>query len=259
MKHLVAVVLSAAVLSVAEAARAAEPVTEFFDSGLNGWTNGPVPNGWVSSGQNLQLTFPSQKFPLPLFASIEGGPLASGGGFSGDFTATNIECIGFSFLAENVRPSDLHLELASGETFVLQELASRVGSVGQWSHFTCPLVGPGSERWSGFAPATVAGVITNITRIALRVTSNSSTNEQRYRLDDFYVGPLPAVAGLNFAGNETRVTWENLRTNFTYRMEFAHDVSGGSWSNVTQLTATSSVHQLAHTNALPVFYRLVLP
>jgi hypothetical protein len=262
MKNMIAGIVAAAMLGMAAVSQGAEIFTEDFSLGMEGWTNAPGTNRFMDAGGYLRLTFPSRTIPLPMFAGVEAGPLASGGLFTGDYTATNIECIGLSFLAENYKPSDLLIEITSGDEVMYQDLAGRLNGVGGWNHFICPLVGPGSERWVGFPPATISGMTSNITRIAVRVMNNSSVSNQSFRLDDVFLAPLPAVAGFTFAPpNQMQVTWQHLRTNFTYRMEFAENPGAGSWSNITTIVATSSVQQITHTNAAmrPAAYRLVIP
>lgn len=262
MKNMMAVLFAAATLGVAAGSRGAEVFTEDFSLGLEGWTNAPGTNLFFDAGGYLRLSFLSRTIPLPMFAGIEAGPTASGGLFTGDYSATNTECIGFSFLAENYKPSDLLIEITSGDEVMYQDLAGRLSGVGGWNHFICPLIGPGSERWVGFPPATVEGMRSNITRIAVRVMNNSSVSNQNFRLDDVFLAPLPAVADFAFAPpNLMQITWQHLRTNFTYRMEFATSPDAGNWSNITTIVATSSIQQITHTNTslLPSTYRLVIP
>lgn len=244
------------------AARSAELFTENFTGGISGWTNSTSPNKWLPTNNQLRLTFNAGLPPLPQTAAIEGGPEASDEKFVGDFLAAGVEAVGFSFYCETVLPQDLKIELTSGTNIIFQELSDRLTGTGTWNHFLCPLTGPAANRWVGFAISQFDEILTNITRVAVRVLNNSSLSAQHYRLDDIFLDRLPAAAALTVsASNVTDSTWANLRTNFTYRLEQAATPTN-AWSPVIAITATSTAHTLAHTNAAPdapAFLRLIAP
>lgn len=246
-------------LLAAFALRAATPQTEPFTADLGGWTNGVAANPWRGTNQYLRLTFPGG-LPQVLTATLEAGTNASAGAFSGDYSAAGVEAIGLSFFSENVKPSELKIELASGTNTVQQELGGRLSGTGAWNHFICPLIGPDASRWIGLLGVPLAQVVTNVTRVTVRVVNVASMSAQNYRLDDIFLARLPAANSLAFTGTNTAlVGWTNLRTNFVYRMEIA-DALTNNWTALANFTATNDTLQLPHTNAVsPFFYRLLAP
>lgn len=243
--------LTAAAAFAAVLAEAAALTTEPFAASLNGWTNNLDATQWAATNQAARVSFGPNI--LPQNAALESGPGASSGAFAGDRLAAGVEAIGFSFLAENVRPSVLKLELTGGTNIFFQDLRPRMTAAGTTNNFLVSLAARDAARWSGSPVSEFQNTLTNITRVAIRVTT-SGAGAQAYRLDDLFLDLLPAAAALAAtSGNTTAVTLANLRTGFAYRVQTAAD-SSAAWTNAAQLTATSRTETITLSNAPPLLF-----
>jgi hypothetical protein len=238
---------------------AASIYAETFATGLAGWTNNIDAAKWIAVNQSARVSFNAGV--LPQNASLEAGPAASAGMFSGSYVEAGIEVIGFSFLAENVQPSVLKLEIRGGTNVVFQDLRPRLTTAGSWNYLLCPLTGRDAGQWSGAPSTEFANILTNISRVAIRVTTGGNS-DQAFRLDDIFLDRLPTANHLAAVGaNSTEVLWSNLRTNFSYRMEFTGAITG-EWTGVASIISTGTTARIAHTNGTPdgsAFYRLSVP
>lgn len=227
--------------------------TETFSTDLSGWTNNIDPTKWIASTQAVRVSFTSSL--LPQNAAIEGGGGASGGAFAGDFRAAGAEALGFSFVAENTLPSVLKLEITSGTNVFFQDLRPRMTPAGTTNHFLVSLLDRDAARWSGFSGSEFSRALTNVVRVAIRVTT-SGTAAQAYRIDDVFLDRLPAVTAFAaLSGTATAVSFAPLRTGFTYRVQAAADLVAG-WDPVGQRVATNSTETINVTNSAPLFLRL---
>ncbi len=242
-------VLLAVSLAGPTAALAATHVTEVFTAGLSGWTNHLDPTPWVASTQAVRASFGASV--LPQQASLEAGAGASGGALVGDYRAAGVEAIGFSFLAEDAQPSVLKLELAAGTNVFFQDLRPRMIAVGAWNRFLVSLADRDADRWVGGSAGELAASLTNVQRVAIRVTT-SGAGARSFRLDDVFLDRLPSL----LLTNPAVVTVAGLRTGFVYRLE-AVDALAGGWTNVLSIAATNRTETWANSNpAAPLFLRL---
>lgn len=243
------VILLAVILTTADIARGAAQGTESFTAGLSGWTNNVDPTPWAAATQAVRAVFGSSV--LPQNASLEAGAGASGGAFVGDFRAAGVEAIGFSFLAEDVQPSVLKLELTGGTNVFFQDLRPRMSAVGAWNRFLVSLADRDADRWAGAPASELARALTNVVRVAIRVTTSGATT-RAFRLDDVFLDRLPFLRPVN----ETMVMAEALRTGFVYRIETA-DVMDGAWTNLPSFVATNRTETRAvSSNPASLFLRL---
>jgi hypothetical protein len=236
--------------------RAATLLTETFAGGLNGWTNGLDATKWVVTNEAARVAF---TFGLvPKSASLEAGFTASGGGFCGDYAAAGVEGIGFSLVAEDLKPSVLKLEVTSGTNIFFQDLQPKLLMAGMTNNIFCPLIGPGIERWSGTSAEALPESLFGITRIAIRITT-SGTAAQAFRLDDVFLDRLPvAVLAESGSNHSPLITWGGLRTGTLYRIEQAAALEA-DWIAETYFTATNSVMTRVCTATPPICVRLVIP
>lgn len=236
-------------LAGATPAHAAAHVTETFTAGLSGWTNHLDPTPWTASTQAVRASFGASV--LPQQASLEAGAGASGGAFVGDYRAAGVEAIGFSFLAEDAQPSVLKLELAAGTNVFFQDLRPRMVAVGGWNRFLVSLSESAAGLWVGGPAAELMNSLTNVQRVAIRVTT-SGAGVRSFRLDDVFLDRLPSLQ----LTNPAVVTGDGLRTGFVYRLESA-DALGGTWTNLLSFAATNRTEAWAiSTGPAPFFLRL---
>ncbi len=161
-----------------------------------GWTNRM--DNWVFAltAQSLDPsaiagTYPAQPLPLPSTDAFVADASASGGIFTGDYTAgSNVPLhVSFDFLAAESMPSLLLLRLvgtAGGVTNTFHApLTNQLSGAGSWQHVTVPLqygfadwVGPGGEAFTN--------TLTDVQRLEVQATRRG-TNLQTYAIDNFAV------------------------------------------------------------------------
>lgn len=240
MKGASFILLALLSLAGARSLRAAAPITEAFTADLSGWTNHLDPTPWVASTQAVRASFGASV--LPQNASLEAGAGASGGAFVGDYHAAGIEAIGFSFLAEDAQPSVLKLELTAGTNVFFQDLRPRMVALGVWNRCLVSLAAADADRWAGAPASDLATSLTNVVRVAIRVTT-SGAGARAFRLDDVFLDRLPFLRPTS----ETTVMADGLRTGFVYGVEMA-DALGGAWTNVASFAATNRAETLVISN-----------
>lgn len=240
-------------------ASGATPYSEPFNASLSGWTNNGAVT-WTASGAAASATFPV--FAGPVSAVLMAGAGASGGALVGDYAEAGILLMGFSFRAEHIKPSSLLLQWRCGTNAVFRELKDLILVTGAWHRLAFSLASPAAGGWvTGLDDATFADMQTNVTSISLLVEGQSLSSTVRYWLDDFFIAGAQSASRLQATTNGYGdLTWVDVQSNYTYRLEFAPD-PGGTWSNMGVATATSSslVSNVALSNALQGVYRLVLP
>lgn len=239
-------ILLAVGLAGATPARAAAHVTEAFAAGLSGWTNHIDPTPWVASTQAVRASFSASV--LPQNASLEAGAGASGGAFVGDYRAAGVEALGFDFLAEDAQPSVLKLELTAGTNVFFQDLRPRMTAVGEWNHFLVSLADGDADRWAGAPASELSTSLTNVIRVAIRVTT-SGAGARAFRLDDVFLDRLPFLRPTS----ESTVMADGLRTGFAYGVETT-DMLGGAWTNVASFAATNRTEMLVISNQPAVLF-----
>lgn len=225
--------------------------TEPFSAGLNGWTNHVDAAQWIATNQAARVSFGAGF--LPQNAALEGGPGASAGAFFGDYAAAGVEAVGLSFVAENVLPSVLKLELTAGTNVFFQDLRPRMTAAGLTNRLLVSLAARDAARWSGAPASLLPDALTNVLRVALRVTTSGSA-AQAYRLDDLFLDLLPAAwIPAASAPPAAAITLTNLRAGFTYRIQSAIPPAG-AWDAAASLTATSRAETIVLTNAAPLLF-----
>lgn len=222
-------------------AQGASLYTESFD-GSSGWQSTPGATVNETDGA-LRVSFPNI-IPLPpasvmLLASNS----ASGGAFTGDFTAAGVQLIGFRFKADDAIPNSLLIELRSGSgAYSSPQLSGQVAQTGGWFHVWTALGEPG---WIGDA-----SVVTGVTATTIFIRQAGSTAE-RYYVDDFFTDSFPVGSGIDSEATDTySVAWTHLRPEWTYQVQSCADLTQGVWSNVSTLAATSSFQRIAITNSV---------
>lgn len=251
--------LAAALLLAGARADAATPHTEGFAGGLSGWTN----NGniaWTSVANVAKAVVPSA---LPPFnkAYLLAGAGASGGAFLGDYAATGLTLLGFSFRADGGLPGLLELGLRGSTYTFFRQFTDQVVQTGVWYHLAISLHSKAAGQWnSGASEEDYQQALLDVNNVSLLVEGQLPASITCY-LDDFFVDRHPEAARLQATTNGYGdITWNYIHSNFTYRLEFADSLTG-VWSNAAQVTATSTglTSNVALTNSATRLYRLLLP
>lgn len=240
---------------------AATPYTESFASSLSGWTNSGLIT-WTPNSGMLRAIFPVAPGPPAGTASLNSSPAASGGAFTGDYVAADILLMGFSFKADNVLPDLLIIEWYGGTNSVYRELKGNILATGSWYRFAFSLSSAAEGGWFTSVDAdTFAVMQTNVTSLSIKLEGSSDSLAPRYWLDDVFIDRGHQAGQIRPTTNGYgEVTWNYVRSNYTYRLEYADALAAG-WSTAAVVTATSTnlVSSVSLTNAANRAFRLVLP
>jgi len=134
--------------------------------------------------------------------------------------------------------------------------SSLSSGMASWSHIAISLRSVALGDWHG-STNEFANLMTNVDAVALLIGRND-TIAQSYRLDNFYIAPLPEATAHVAADETALVAWSSLRSNQLYRADAAATPEG-PWTALRSFTATSSVHTVIDTNAAThQVYRLVI-
>lgn len=238
-------------------ARAASPFTETFTTNLAGWTNGGT-RLWSSSNNTAVVTLPVLIGPIET-AILKTTPLASGGAFTGDYVAVGISLMGFAFKAETYLPDRLQVQWKGDTNSVFLDAKSAILATGVWYYLAFSLASASEGGWvSGVGENTFVSMQTNVNSISVQVEGQSLATTARYRLDDFFIDRGHLAGRLQPTTNGYgEVTWNYVRSNYTYRLEYA-DTLTGSWTTGAVVTATSTtlVSSVSLTNVPTRCFRL---
>jgi hypothetical protein len=219
--------------------------TEEFDTDESGWTTSSpfgLPLTYVGADQNIQVTLNqfSGGFPDPTKYLLQANTNASGGAFSGDFTAAGVNYISVDFMAEDIIPSELILRISSGQSgtyFV--NLTSRIPAVGEWVHFAIDITSQSAGFWFGGTDPYL-DVVTNVVSVAFLLVENN-TGTQRFRFDNIALERIPVATDLQItASNEAVITWDYLTPAASYTVEAAASPLH-AWTDIGSFTPTGSV------------------
>ena len=248
---------SLSLLAMVCAATGAERYTERFNSSLSGWTN----QGHIVWGQTngyAVTQFNAQGVPFSESSSFIGNTNASLGRFTGNYSGSDVELVGFKFLAENVLPTVLTFEIKRGANVFFQSLQNYVISTGVWYSFNFSLESLNNGGWIGGNETDFTNTLSDVQQLAVRV-QRTGTPRQVYRVDDVYLDRIPAGSAMPTEG---LTRWSNLRTNQLYNVEITDELLKNRWTNIHSFVATSNLEEYmdpSATNATTRFYRLVIP
>lgn len=226
-------------LVVQTRASAAVRTNESFSSGMSSWRGGGslVVTSLVSG--MLRGQFASQTIPTPDSGSFVCTNISSGGSFTGNYAAAQIGLIGFSFMAQQVLPSEFVVRLYGPSGSFFRSLTNRLTSVGVWHHFLISLQDREQGGWNGGDEEAFQTALSDVRWLQIYVQRNGEQLQQFF-LDDVFLASAPRAAAHN-AENETtlQITWNNLLTGVVYRVESTPQ-DFGSWTVEAAFTASSA-------------------
>lgn len=248
MKRLLASLLAA----IGLAADAAQPYTENFSAGSNGW--GHSGSGYTLSyaAGNAAISFLAS--PVPITAVLSADTNAASGQFSGDFDAADVVMVGCDFRAETVLPSSFTMTLISGTNAFVHNFNPGGFSVGVWTTVVASLVSSENNNWLGAGTNVFAAARTNVTTLKFNIGSGI-LSAHTVRLDNIFIQTRPAIASFVPATNSVAVTASSLQSNVTYALESAETVTS-AWSLVTTFTATNGISTAGGGTTNAGVYRL---
>lgn len=260
MKSLFAPLLSVCLL--AHAAGSAEIHKEPFAAGANGW-EGSVQLGagaWTFTGDVARLTFSdTTPAPIPDIGILSNLPWASSGSFTGNYDQIGIELIGFRFMAPTDLPSGITLRWGGSTSVYHRQFI--VTQTGTWQTLAASLANAEAGGWS-----VVEGSLSDFQEarkkvqfVSIRI-QRSGTTERSYLIDDLFIDRRAAAGTLQFTGDATaQLSWGDLVSNLTYRVEAATELTG-TWTTVQHVLATNRTVALNLTHQAPrLFWRLAIP
>lgn len=172
-------------------ARGAQIYTETFPLDSSGWTAyvllGSGEWNWV--GGNLQLDYyfiAPPDIPPPDEAILLADSLASGGKFTGNWTAAGIGAVGFDFTSDTKPPSGIQVTLTNGvNSFYVGVAAPPVGVT---ESFLIPVDSLAAGGWTGVPDNSEAGFAalkTNVASVLIQILRNGMTSTT-YHVDNFF-------------------------------------------------------------------------
>ncbi len=173
------------------AALAAVMVSEEFQSDP-GWLSrdGEMAVSWSSGTGNfpgsMQGTFAEQITPFPEIDAFRIDFNASGGPWVGDYYTLypSNTLLTFDFMADQILPSSLIIQISDGFTTFIRNLLPQVGSLGSFNSISIPLAYDGN--WLGGSALQFSNVFGSVSFIDLQLTRNS-TIAQNYYVDNFAI------------------------------------------------------------------------
>lgn len=186
-------------------------------------------------------------------AFIATGRLSSAS-FIGDYTEVDAWVLGFDFMASNVVPSFLQVQLYSESNVITRLLTSAITTNNVWYSFRLSLLAADLGGWAGDT-ALFSSIMTNVTKVEFNLTRNAE-GTQSYFLDNIFLDRVPDAVDIT----ATNMIWLHMRSGQNYRFEASTDLTSTAWTTLSSFTATSSVYEVSvpPTNSWQ-FYRMVIP
>lgn len=248
MKRLLAALLGGAAL----AAAAAQPDTETFAAGSNGWH--VAGSGFTKSfaAGNAAISFSPSV--IPATALLIADTNASSGAYSGNYDAAAIVLFGFDFRADASLPSDLSVVFQSGtNTFARQIPVTNLVS-GVWTTVVRRLEFDSGNGWFGPGTNAFFEALTNITALRVQVTG-PTVGFNTMRFDNLFIQTRPAVAALQATTNFVVLSASSLQANVSYALESAETITS-DWTTVSTFSATAGVSTVSSGTTNANFFRL---
>ncbi|MBU0676697.1 MAG: hypothetical protein KJ626_01145, partial [Verrucomicrobia bacterium] len=126
-----------------------------------------------------------------------------------------------------------------------RSLKEDVTETNRWFTLSFPVGNQQGQEWFGGTDAALRKALTNVVSVQIRITP-TGLSPQAYLIDDFFLHGLPAAQELG-VGQASTSRWTNLRTNFSYELQFAGP--DFDWVAVTSFVAGASSQELVHENA----------
>jgi hypothetical protein len=239
-----------------ESVQAATPFTETFSSGTAAWLK---TGAWqlFATNQALLGRFQAQGVPLPESGSWVATNSSSGGAYVGNYSASGIGLIGFSFMAQDVLPSAALLRWQAATSSFFRSFAAQVTQTGVWYRFAFSLRSKDAGKWVGSSGVAFTQALLDVKGLEFQITRGGMA-AQRYYLDDVFVDELPVGDQLETT-NGIAIQWASLRPGVVYAVQKADHHPSNGWAAAGSFTNTGVVHlwqDVTFSNAARRFYRL---
>lgn len=135
--------------------------------------------------------------------------------------------------------------------------SAMTNGIHRWHQLAVTLMSAGLDQWTGNTEI-FGEILTNVTSVQIEISRGSEFAEM-YRVDNIFLARLPQAVAMDAA--QGQLTWQELRTNWTYRLEATTQVLDSAWATLTSFPATNGAMTVTDTNAAPAtgsrFYRLI--
>lgn len=237
---------------------------EDFDSSTAEWLSQPSGSMNLSQGTNgnpggsLQGSFSAQQNAFPQSGSFIGPEsfVASQFASVGDLRSC---LLGFDFKAGSTNPAAFRVRIGdSSSRQISRFLNAIIDDIDHWYSFRLSLASPGAGSWDGDI-GLFDEIIQDVSFFSIDISRNGE-NVQSYQLDNVFVDALPDAGKAKISEEETIMSWQNLRSGETYRVEASASLNPAAWFVVESFAATGDVHisRFNNTNKLQ-FFRMTMP
>ncbi|HMP76719.1 MAG TPA: hypothetical protein PKE12_10540 [Kiritimatiellia bacterium] len=238
--------------------------TEPFAANLNGWSNnapGSTAN-WTWNGGTARGIFNTDPVPNSVLI-LRATTNASGGAFVGNYLDGDVTLLGFDFLAEQLNPSLVKVEIYRGAEQV-DAWFTEFGPTNVWNRFAVSLAGRALGGWmtANDQESEFQQVLESVSEVRIYLQRGGVLPYNvTYRIDNVFINRLHAGADGGWTGGEAEWRWSELRTGRQYRVEATTNLMGNAWATVTNFVATNTVQAIpltGLTNHPARLFRLIL-
>ena len=234
--------------------------TESFATGPAGWQFGVDPDSaWSWTNGAVRLAFDAIGAPAARSSSLIGGGTASGSQFVGDYAAAGVQLIGFEFYPDDALPDSLTITLSADGAGVVSDVTGRATTPGTWNQIAVPVTANAAPFWQSVNGGQLSTILANVQEFRIDV-GVATAAAQNYRIRNIFLGLVPVAAEIQPQPTASpEITWDNLRTNWTYRVDVSSNLVDQIWTSAGQFTATNSVTGfISQTNEHLQIYRLII-
>jgi hypothetical protein len=215
--------------------------TESFASGFASWQPGGAAWVWTNS------------YPTVTFASAGTGTFSavatsSGGAFVGDYTAAEVELVGFELYVGSVLPNGVAIQLFNDSQSILGHLTDRVTRTQSWHYLALPVTPGSGAFWTGHNGGSLATVLTNVTELRI-ILESPGVEPHSHQISNVFLGQLPWASNLTATGGVAQVEWQELRPNWTYQLQATTNLlNSADWLPIATQQVFGTSHSFTDDN-----------
>jgi hypothetical protein len=215
--------------------------TESFSSGFANWQTSGASWVWTNG------------YPTVTFASAGTGTFSavaasSGGAFVGDYTAVEVELVGFELYVGSVLPNGVAIQLFNDSQSILGHLTERVTRTQSWHYLALPVTPGSGAFWTGHNGGSLATVLTNVTELRI-ILESPGGDTHSHQISNVFLGQLPWASGMTATGGVAQVEWQELRPNWTYQLQATTNLlNSADWVPIATQQVFGTSHSFTDDN-----------